>query len=232
MLKNEYTIDINNETYKVEMKYSLRRRTVSARYLGGVFYVNSPSRISEKRLLEVLNVLLPDFIRRNKKKGDEAFKEEDIDENGIYIFGEYQPFSDGFIKVFGKYFLFFDKEDFYKKVKKNFLLYLTERSEMYRKMMNIDANYSYNVVWKKATFGVNYHKKKRIVYNAMLIHYSPEIIDSVIVHELAHEYEQNHSKNFYNVVYKYYPNYKEVDKKLKKGQHKWSKKLKAKTINL
>ena len=34
------------------------------------------------------------------------------------------------------------------------------------------------------------------------------MIDYVVVHEIAHIKEKNHGKNFWNLVGKYYPNYK------------------------
>ena len=49
----------------------------------------------------------------------------------------------------------------------------------------------------------------------MLIKYSINEIDYVIVHELSHFIEFNHSKNFWKYVKKYYPNYKEAQKVLK-----------------
>ena len=42
----------------------------------------------------------------------------------------------------------------------------------------------------------------------------------VCVHELAHILVYDHSKEFYDVVYKYYPNYKECHTKLRKGEFK------------
>ena len=45
-----------------------------------------------------------------------------------------------------------------------------------------------------------------------------EIIDSVIIHELAHHFVYDHSDNFYKVVYKYCPNYDILRKKLIKAE--------------
>ncbi|MEM3513203.1 MAG: M48 family metallopeptidase, partial [Thermoplasmata archaeon] len=47
----------------------------------------------------------------------------------------------------------------------------------------------------------------------------PEIIDYVIVHELAHLKEPNHSKKFWAVVEKFIPDYKTKRKWLKENGH-------------
>ncbi len=45
----------------------------------------------------------------------------------------------------------------------------------------------------------------------------PEVIDSVVVHELCHIKEMNHSKKFYDEVIKAFPSYKEQRKWLKEN---------------
>lgn len=40
-------------------------------------------------------------------------------------------------------------------------------------------------------------------FNWRLVHYSPAIIDYVIIHELTHRLEMNHSKKFWEIVKKY-----------------------------
>ena len=72
----------------------------------------------------------------------------------------------------------------------------------------------------KTRLGSNSRKTNKLAFSLSLVHYSKDIIDSVIVHELAHYYEFNHSFKFYNIVYKYCPNYKILRKKLIKGIYK------------
>ncbi|MDR3214853.1 MAG: M48 family metallopeptidase [Bacilli bacterium] len=64
-------------------------------------------------------------------------------------------------------------------------------------------------------FGVCYYKKNSITLAAMLIHYDIECISYVIIHELGHFIQPNHSKKFYYIIESYLPNYKEIVKKLK-----------------
>lgn len=44
-------------------------------------------------------------------------------------------------------------------------------------------------------------------------------VDAIIVHELCHIIHKNHSKEFYNLVKKYIPNYDEIDKWLKNNSN-------------
>lgn len=44
-------------------------------------------------------------------------------------------------------------------------------------------------------------------FNCLLVLTPDEVIDSVVVHELAHRKEMNHSKRFYAEIYKVYPEY-------------------------
>lgn len=46
-------------------------------------------------------------------------------------------------------------------------------------------------------------------FNCLLLLTPPEALDSVVVHELCHCLQLNHSKAFYREVYKYYPDYDE-----------------------
>lgn len=46
-------------------------------------------------------------------------------------------------------------------------------------------------------------------FNNRLLFVPEELVDYVVVHELAHRKEMNHSNAFWNVVEKYMPDYKE-----------------------
>jgi predicted metal-dependent hydrolase len=45
-------------------------------------------------------------------------------------------------------------------------------------------------------------------FNWRLIHFSPEVIDYVVIHELAHTKHHNHSQRFWNLVETYCPSWK------------------------
>ena len=67
----------------------------------------------------------------------------------------------------------------------------------------------------KTRWGVCNRKSKTITLNTELLRYCYEAIDYVIIHELCHLIHFNHSKDFWNLVSKYCPNYKPIQKLLK-----------------
>ena len=67
----------------------------------------------------------------------------------------------------------------------------------------------------KSRWGVCNVKEKIVTLNLELMKKKIECLDYVIVHELSHLVEANHSARFWKVVEANYPNYKEVRKQMK-----------------
>ena len=66
----------------------------------------------------------------------------------------------------------------------------------------------------KATWGICSSKKK-ISINQNLMAYSRHAIEYVCLHEICHLKHMNHSKQFWNLVEYYMPDYMEAKKELK-----------------
>lgn len=64
-------------------------------------------------------------------------------------------------------------------------------------------------------WGVCNIKNHNVTLNSELSKYDIKALDYVIVHELSHFIHHNHSKDFWVLVGKYYPKYKEVRKYLR-----------------
>lgn len=64
-------------------------------------------------------------------------------------------------------------------------------------------------------WGVCNIKNHNVTLNLELSKYNIECLNYVIVHELSHFIYPNHSKDFWFLVSKYYPNYKEIRKYLR-----------------
>ena len=63
--------------------------------------------------------------------------------------------------------------------------------------------------------------KRNVNFSLRLIMTKPAAIDYVIIHELAHLKEMNHSVNFWNEVRQMMPDYKEQEKYLRLNTHKF-----------
>lgn len=61
--------------------------------------------------------------------------------------------------------------------------------------------------------------RRNLNFNWRLLLAPEEILDYVVVHELAHLKQMNHSKDFYAVVRSVLPNYKNLQNWLKKNGH-------------
>ena len=59
--------------------------------------------------------------------------------------------------------------------------------------------------------------KGNLNFNCLLMLTPPEVLDSVVVHELCHRLEMNHSKRFYEEVLRVYPDYRRWERWLKEN---------------
>lgn len=67
----------------------------------------------------------------------------------------------------------------------------------------------------KSRWGACFSNQKKVSFNLALVHLDKSLIDYVIIHELCHFIQPNHSKSFYQEVDKRLPDYKIREKKLK-----------------
>ena len=74
---------------------------------------------------------------------------------------------------------------------------------LYTKVPNVKIRYRFMT----SRFGVCYALKREICLNTYLACFSKKAIHAVLYHEYAHFYQQNHSKKYYDVLYKMYPSY-------------------------
>ncbi len=98
-------------------------------------------------------------------------------------------------------------------LKEKALPYLTERTEYFSEIMGLKPS-GIKITSAKKRFG-SCSGKNGICYSWRLMQYPPEAIDYVVVHELAHIKHKNHGKEFYKLIEKHLPDYKEREKLLK-----------------
>jgi predicted metal-dependent hydrolase len=67
----------------------------------------------------------------------------------------------------------------------------------------------------KRRWGVCEHRTLTVTFHWQLVTQAPELVDYVVVHELAHLHEPNHGKGFWQRVADVLPDYKERRKRLR-----------------
>ena len=68
----------------------------------------------------------------------------------------------------------------------------------------------------KRRWGSCHPLKRHITLNVALAKHPLPLLELVFVHELVHLFEANHSPRFYDLMDQYYPQWRRVDRELKK----------------
>lgn len=206
--KELWQIQIGTETYPVTVNYR-KRRSMGLRYNPERkdFTCNVPIYIKEDEIFRFVNKNAEKLIERVKVKTAPNPIEGDF----VYLFGERYE-----IPAFSTWKE--EKQRMY--LKKILLSFLEENVAKNKEKMGVTSSYCVRVRQMKTRWGVNNQRTLSLTFALCLVHYSKEIIESVVIHELAHDKVRNHSKNFYKIVLAYYPNYYFYHKKLTKGQYK------------
>ncbi len=170
--------------------------------------------ISEKKIYQILL----DNQKSLEKMLDSKIKEEAKNKYFWYLGNPYIPaftpyekevsFDEGFIyakdeKMLNKFYQTECKRIFNEEVQK-ILNYFPNIPSFTLKIRNM-----------KTRWGVNNRGTNTITLNSELLKKDLDLLDYVIIHELCHFYEPNHSSRFWSHVEKYYPHYKEARKRLR-----------------
>ena len=208
-MQQETTYIYNNKEYKVIITRK-KMRNIRYRLVGDVFKISAPYLASKGSIQRGLVKYAPYLVSRQKPAP--------IGNDYIYLYGYKYPLnSEGIITLKnGQIIKFSSMEDLEKKLRKAFLQIVTTRVRYYENLMSLKPH---NVRVRKMSsrYGSNSKRTRTVCFSTTLYHYSLDIIDAIVVHELAHSIHFDHSPAFYDVVYKYCKNYDILHKKLKKG---------------
>lgn len=136
----------------------------------------------------------------------------------VYILGKVYKLklvSKGKTKIEGKYL---QVEEVRSKVKiRKFLIeqyqdYILKKVGEYRLLLGIK---SVKVQLKEFHKKFGLCKGNSITFNWKILMLNPSLIDYVVLHEMAHLKEMNHSENFWNQVLKIMPDYRDRDNQLR-----------------
>ena len=165
-----------------------RRKTLGLEVTAEGVTVRAPLRISAAEIAKFV-AQHEDWIEKHLKKAEERKR----------ILAGIEPLSDEEIK---------ELAERAKKV-------IPERVEHFAKTIGV----SYGRITKKnqrSRWG-SCSSKGNLNFNCLLMLAPPEVIDSVVVHELCHRKEMNHSERFYAEVLRVFPDYYKWNKWLKEN---------------
>lgn len=186
-------------------------------YNGGMIFISVTPRYRKKDLEKSIEQALPE------KTIKKFFSEPYIGDDYIYITGKKHHLvvlEEGGVRNKMDDYVFKKRSDIRKELRKMaYDIYLLEIRKI-EKEMGIRKPHTLKVTKMTAAVGKHYKQKNMITLDESLIHYSLSIIDSVVTHELCHYYYQDHSANFYDLLLRYCPDYKELKKKLTYGVRK------------
>ena len=189
-----FQIEINQRLVTVKLE---KRRNIKHVYLR----VLNPNLIQIKTNIYYTLYDAKDLIQKKITWIENSIlrlEEKNIDEDEFLYLGERKKFEDYKIK---------NIDNFYKK---EILKYLPTLVEIHSKKMNlIPTSIKYRK--NKRTWGsCNY--KNELNFNILLMKFPIELMEYVIIHELAHIKHKNHSKKFWDLVEEFCPDYKQREK--------------------
>jgi len=203
-----------------------KRKSIAITVICGKVNVNAPLK-SSKELIEQFVFSKSNWIQSAIDKYNTQMQKFEplINQHYVLLNGEYieidfenninTKFKDGVLLVNRKYFgkkelIFGQIAKLYKKIAQNSLI---PRCELIAKEFGIKFE-SIQLTSAKKKWG-SCDSKGRIKLNYRLIMLRQELQDYVIIHELCHTIEHNHSNKFWAQVGKYETNYKQLRKELK-----------------
>jgi len=205
-------IAINDRKYDVEIIKKNNKNTY-IRVKNGKIIVTTGYLTSKNAIIKLIN----DNLTSINKMIEIDAKKQDKKET-FYYFGKQYDI------IYGLSEIEFTDNKIYAPNKKVLDKYLdNEIKRIYTERLN----YWYNIFEEKipipnlkirkmtSRWGVCNIKNHNVTLNYMLVKYDISCLDYVIVHELSHFIHHDHSKNFWQLVSKYYPKYKECKKMLK-----------------
>lgn len=208
-MKELTTYTYNGEVFTVILTRK-KMKNIRYRLRDKTFYISAPYLATRGSIEKGLIKFAPQLIASRKP--------QPMGEDYIYILGEKYPLSEsGIINILSdKIIKFKSQEDLIKKLKKFLLIIVTKRVREYEQRMNLEAH-NVRVRNMRSRYGSNSKRSRTVCFALSLVHYSIDIIDAIVVHELSHSIHFDHSPKFYSVVYTYCPDYDYLHKKLRKG---------------
>ncbi|PPR26160.1 MAG: hypothetical protein CFH34_01109 [Alphaproteobacteria bacterium MarineAlpha9_Bin4] len=96
-------------------------------------------------------------------------------------------------------------------------IYLDKKLKVFKKLMRVDYDSFYIKSFKRRLGSCSYSRK--LSFNWKIVMMPRIVIDYIIIHELSHLKHFNHSKEFWELVERFCPDFKEHKNWIKKNQN-------------
>lgn len=176
-------------------------------------YVNAPIYLSKASILNLLKENEDSILKMYEKMEDRVKDNDKFQYLGKKYYVEITNQEEVTFDEKKVYVKSFEKlNEFYNEQMKKIF---TEEVEIAKKCFSHLPEFTLKFRKMKTRWGVCNTLKKTVTLNTELLKKDITLIDYVIIHELCHFFEGNHSKKFWDLVAQAYPNYKEARKKLR-----------------
>lgn len=223
-----------------EIKNYKTSKSIRIYFKGNVLNITKPTRLSKKRLLQILKDQEDDIYNKYKKILDSEIDSIKQWKTGEKIYYQGEEFSivrnttdlkqisialqpDNkilLIKVPQDLEQNIIKQTVDKAIKKLFKnnteVLISQKLPYWSEITGLKYN-EFKIRDATTRYGSCMPSKKNVYFSSRLIMLPEDKVDAIIVHELCHMKFKYHNKDFYNLVQTYIPNYKEIDEWLKQN---------------
>jgi len=236
----EKTVTLKNENVSAVIRSYKTSKNIKAYYKGNVLYISKPTYVSMREVdsfIRKYEDYLYDEYKKIKSNKNIGIKKWNTGEKIFYKGKDYTIVSnrntEGLlqIKVDEREKIFYITSPrgmdpdlrvesilnlIRKLFKNNTECIVEERLNYWSNVTGIKFN-TYRVHDATTRYGSCVKAKKALNFSSRLVMLPMDKIDAIVVHELCHIEQANHSQKFYDLVESYIPNYKEIDTWLKKN---------------
>jgi predicted metal-dependent hydrolase len=211
----ELLIDNEILLYKIEYK---RIKKIYIRFKNDHFLISAPLLTSRKQIEKILTES-KNSLERLKRRKPKINLDLSLDAN-LRLIGQDYLIKHGLKEMIIGNTIYLKSDELKKSLNRitSKLLenYVRNRIKYFYDLMYQDSNYPSLIIKDVRSKLGHYHlAKHQIMIGLGMVYNNSDLIDYVIVHELAHIQEFNHQSNFYKLISKIMPNYKALEKSLK-----------------
>jgi predicted metal-dependent hydrolase len=212
-----YQVLIDEQIIEYTLKYKSIKR-VYIRFKNGHFSINAPHLTSRKEIEKMLIDSIPELLRLKQRKPiikldlSRGAKVKLINKDYTIDYGTKEMLIGDVIYLKDDNL----KASFERLTRQLLISYISAVVIKYHDIMYNDKNYPSIIIKSVRSKLGHYHlTKHQIMISLSMVYNNSDLIDYVVVHELAHIQEFNHQPKFYSLIAKILPNYKQLEKLLK-----------------